>query len=72
MAAILLQLQRLHRDHMRKVERSIEMGEQLAAARRLPAKPLSQPLGVNGDKDQISLAHEVGGQGPGDLVPADR
>ena len=69
MAAILLQLQRLHRDHMRKVESSIEMGEQLASARRLPVELLSQPVGVNGDKNQISLSHEVGGQGSGDLVP---
>ena len=34
---------------MIEVERAVEMGKQLAAAGRLPAEPLSQPFGVNGE-----------------------
>ena len=54
---------------MVEVERPVEMREQLAAARRLPAEPLSQPLGVDGKKHEIALSGEIFGQGPGDLVP---
>ena len=55
--------------HMVEVERPVEMREQLAAARCLPAKPLSKPLGVDGKKHEIALAGEIFGQGAGDLVP---
>ena len=54
---------------MVEVERSVEMREQLAAARFLPAKALSKPAGVYGKKHEIALAGEIFGQSAGDLVP---
>ena len=68
MAAVLLQGERPDRIHVLKVERPVEMGKQLAAARWLPAQPLSQPHGVDGKKHKVALPSEIIGQGPGDLT----
>src|SRR4249920_2796678 len=54
---------------MVEVERAVEMREQVAAARFLPAKALSKPAGVYGKKHEIALAGEIFGQSAGDLVP---
>src|SRR4029079_697252 len=54
---------------MVEVERAVEMREQVAAARFLPAKALSKPAGVYGKKHKIALAGEIFGQSAGDLVP---
>src|SRR5262245_4694751 len=69
MAAVFLQGERLDRDHVRKVERPVDMGEQRAPVRRPPAKLLSWPVGVDGKRYKVALPCEVFCQGPGDLMP---
>ena len=54
---------------MIEVERPVEMREQLAAARRLPAEALSEPVRIDRKKHEIALPGEISCQGPCDLVP---
>jgi hypothetical protein len=68
MGAVFLQFQLLDRDNMIEVERTVEMGKQLAAARGLPAQALAEPVGIDGEKHEIRLPHEIFGERAGNLV----
>src|SRR6476646_1966599 len=62
MAAVLLQWQRVDRDYIVKVERTVEMGEELGSLGRLPAEMLAQPFRVDGKQHEIGLTGEIFGE----------
>jgi hypothetical protein len=52
---------------MVKVKRTVEMGEELAAAGRLPAETLAEPFGVDGEQHEIAMTGEIFGESSRDL-----
>src|SRR5262249_17657624 len=69
MAAVLLQSERLDRDHGGEGQRAREMGEQVPAARWFPAELGAKPIRVQGKKHEIAVPGEEFGESAGDLAP---
>ena len=62
--------QRQNTSRYPEVERAVEMRKHLAAARGLPAQPLSKPHRIDVEQDEIALPGEISGQGAGHLKPS--
>src|SRR6185312_16632521 len=66
-AAVRARVQAAHADDCAEIEFTIEMREQLVLARRLPAQPVAQRVGVDFDQEQAALAEEMLASGRCDL-----
>ena len=67
MAPVGPERERPYPSHRVDAERTIEMGEQVASARGLPAEAITKITRSDGDEHEIALAIEVAAQGLGEL-----
>lgn len=63
MAAVVLKRQRLDEEHVRKVQRAVEMREKVAAAGRLPSQAVPQSFRIDRKQEEVIAPGEVGCQG---------
>ena len=60
--------QRLGPKDRSQIERRVEMREERTAAGRLPLEVVTEPLGIDGKKKEVSLSCEMGRQRAGKLM----
>jgi hypothetical protein len=63
MAAVVTKRQRLDEEHVLKVQRAVEMREEVTAAGRLPSEAVPQSFRIDREQEEVIAPGEVGCQG---------